>query len=200
MIHTCTCMCIKSSLFFVSFVSLLYVISIIVITGVFLVLEETLPKTNKIPRDSSDNVSVTTNIEMLTLNGETDPSDNDSNTLFEEEFSDIDALLETDNNKTIQIQPATPLHTGRTLQDDSWYYPFTHFCLFQKQQCIKCCYCCVSTKSSHEGPISHRSVYTKIKDGLLMRLRLFWDRRVILTVVTYGLVGGVTILSNEVSY
>ena len=180
------------------------------ISGIFLVVEETLrlkPKTDNSSQgnNNSDNDSDTTNIEMISMNDDNDTdvtsSDNDETIKEEEDFSDVDALLENSNTTIVQVQPAASL-TGGT-HYDSCYYPFTHFGQFQKQQCIECCLCCLSSKDGHGTTLfNHNSVcklLSKVKNNLLLRLRLVWDRRVILAVVTYGFVGGVTILSNEVS-
>ena len=146
-----------------------------------------------------------TDVEMVSLTSENEMSSetDDNDDLMETDMSDTCALLESDPKK-VSIQQHSNQRLGilSRLKSIDYLLPFKHFCKMQKEQCIQCCYCCLQSKKAGAMNLSTESVrelLRKIKKKVLMMLKLMWDRRVILMVVSYGFVGGVTILSNEVS-
>lgn len=98
----------------------------------------------------------------------------------------------------------------RTIMSLSLVSLWKKFLTHHKEQCIACCYCCYSIPSSGSSSSSSSilsSVTTlntwkrighKIASNTKMMLKLMLDRRVILSTSTYGLLGFVAIMTNEV--
>ena len=142
-----------------------------------------------------------TDIEMVSLTSESELEEDvvmDSDIDSELNTSDVELLL---NGHAVNIQ-VHQKHSllqklERKLKSISLLTLWNRFTLHHKQQCIACCYCCLhkseSSLTQSKGPLCHR-IISKIR----MMFKLMIDRRVIVSIGLYGLVGFIAIITNEV--
>ena len=176
-----------------------------------LFLEETLRKggqsqqENQSHDSSSSDINSDTDIEMVSLTSESEtelPNGSiDSGTdMMESDMSDTDALLEPHTRVTIQ-QPSLSrkINLKERLKRVDFSRPFKRFYKMQKEQLRQCCYCFIGEEGQSLRKCTNpRDIPRKFMSRITMMLKLMWDRRVIVSVLTYAFAGGITIMSNEV--
>ena len=184
-------------------------------------MEETLGQKSK-ESPSSDQASTesdsncterTSDIEMVRLTGisnidhEIDDDDDDDIRKYidSEIFStDTDQLLQEEHNIVDMVNHpplSTRNHLISKLRHIDFLYPIKSLYQRQKEQFILCCYCFVPSHNSGRTTLkdlSPRNVFNKIINKIVMMLKLFMDRPVIVSVLSYAFVGGLTLISNEV--
>ena len=178
----------------------------------FLVLKETLraekPTSQHDNSDQDGNNSThstDTNVEMIVL-------DNNNN----EDSNIVDISTDDDGDQTMFSESEAESDLSDLLNNEhvhsSHYYEESYstnpkfrsinyvnrYYRFQKYQCIECCHPCLSIKQSDKMSLSPKAMLHSIQKFVTLRLRLLLDKRLILVIIAYGFVGGVTILSNEV--
>ncbi len=187
-------------------------------------MEETLGQKSK-ESPSSDQASTesdsncterTSDIEMVRLTGisnidheiddDDDDDDDDIRTYIDSEIfsTDTDQLLQEEHNIVDMVNHpplSTRNHLISKLRHIDFLYPMKSLYQRQKEQFILCCYCFVPSHNSGRTTLkdlSPRNVFNKIINKIVMMLKLFVDRPVIVSVLSYAFVGGLTLISNEV--
>ena len=171
-------------------------------SGVFLVLKETLRAKKHDNSDQDENNSTDTNVEMIVLDNNNNNEDSTIVDISTDDDGDETIFSESDAESDLSdLLNNEHIHSSHNYEESyskfrsiSYVNRYYHF---QKDQCIECCHPCLSIKQ-RDKTLSSKVMLHSIKKFVTLRLRLLWDRRVILTIITYGFVGGVTILSNEV--
>lgn len=173
-----------------------------------LFMEETLRKNSESTSPSSsngnspdiDNRSVDTNIEMVTLTAESDDDLHEPD-VEEHEFSDTDTLVQESDTTNTQKVNGTGYLKQKLMHTD-FLHPFKLFYRTQKEQLLQCCLCFVRNPSTPRRSLkqymSPKFVFKTITGRFVLMLKLMLDRRVVVSVLTYAFVGGVTVMSNEV--
>ena len=145
-----------------------------------------------------------TDIEMVSL---TNGSESElTNGIVESDLStDVDVSLTDESDTELLITKDTvhvqqqPLHwkirnkMKRSLDPISLGKRFLHH---HKEQCIECCYCC--SKETCLSLIHNRTGSLNLNQRIFSKLKLLIDRCVIVSVLLYGFLGFVAVMSNEV--
>ena len=161
--------------------------------------ESTSPSFRNGNSSDIDNKSVDTNIEMVTLNGESDDDLQDPD-VEEHVFSDTDTLVQESGTTNTQTLNRAEYLKHKLVHTD-YLHPFKLFYRTQKEQLLLCCSCFLrnpSTTRSLKHYMSPKFVFKTITGRLVLMVKLMLDRRVAVSVLTYAFVGGVTVMSNEV--
>ena len=171
--------------------------------------------------NSDDTESTITDIEMISMTtSESELELPNHNGMTRE--SDINAEItvndtESGTDTDILIEPSKSAQNGRhnvafatRVKKAIRTFSFTSlgkkFIRHHKEQCVACCHCYYtkSRSQSLRSLITSRKTWKQLGQGIISNLkqiiRLFLDRRVMLSTVVYGLMGYAAIMTNEVSY
>ena len=189
-------------------------------------MEETLRKKSKPPssNNNNDNTSIesdnsdssdTTNIEMIRLTSESESEqpqqkeEEDTRTI-ETDLSDTDLLLQEENHlctcvsADIRNQPlSTRTRLKSKLSNIDYSYPFKSLYQRQKEQLIQCCFCFIPSRNTNYSTsvkecISPRYLFKRLVNRIVLVLKLFVDKPVIVSVLLYAFLGGTVLILNEV--